>query len=141
VSEFDRRLFACHREGPYAEAEWREILQHVVGKLEAFLEQPVEVADMEFFPDGFAGDIRSPRPFAGALRLDWFGRIGVTVVGHKEATVLDARIFLRGGGKRLVAIDGHALFYLQYQERAPDEFGWSPLEWDRDVYGEFEHWS
>lgn len=141
VAELDRKLFSCHSDGPYADAEWEEILQHAVGALEAFLEQPVRVADMRFFPDGFAGDISSPQPFSGRLRLEWFGRIGVTVVGRRDATVLDARIFLRGGGKRLITSDGHGLLYLHYSEHAPGQYGWSPVEWDRDEYGEFEHWS
>lgn len=140
MADLDRKLFACHREGPYSETGWQEILRHVVGKLEEFLEQPVAVDDMVVYPNGFAGDISSPRPFAGPLRLSWFGRIGVTIVGHREETVLDARLFLRGCGKRLVARDGHALLYLHYGEQALGRFGWSPLEWDQDVYGEFEHW-
>jgi hypothetical protein len=140
VGDLDRKLFACHRGGPYAEAEWLEMLHHVVGALEVFLEQPVKVTDMSFFLDGFAGDISSPQPFAGRLRLEWFGRIGVTAVGHRAATVCDARIFLRAAGKRLIAGDGHALLYLHYLEHSPGQYGWSPIEWDRDEYGEFEHW-
>ncbi len=33
MSDLDRKLFACHRADGYSEAEWREILGHVVAKL------------------------------------------------------------------------------------------------------------
>jgi hypothetical protein len=48
MEDLDRKLFVSHREGPYSEAEWRQILAHVVGKLEAFLQQPVTVSIMKF---------------------------------------------------------------------------------------------
>src|SRR4051794_14825566 len=100
MADLDRKLFACHSTAGYTESEWREILEHVVGKLQAYLGQPVAVNDVAYYPDGFAGDIENPSPFAGPLRVSWFGRIGVTIVGHKEATVLEATIFLRAAGKR-----------------------------------------
>lgn len=139
MADLDEKLFSCHRDGPYSEKEWREILSHVISKLEVFLGQPVETSEMEFFPSGPAGDIASPVPVLGLLELSWFGRIGVTVVGHNEATDLSAWIFFRGFGKRLVAIDGKAFLYLGYRKQENGQYEWH-AEWDDDIYEEFEHW-
>jgi hypothetical protein len=138
--DLDRKLFTCHREGPYTEAEWQAILAHVVGKLEQFLEQPVAVSEIQYYADGFAGNIASPAPFAGLLKLSWFGRIGVVVIGHKEATDLSAWLFFRGFGKRMVAIDGKALLYLNYRAQSPGKYEWTAV-WSKDEYEEFEHWT
>ncbi len=112
----------------------------MLGKLEATLAQPIRSSALKFFPDGFAGDIDSPQPFSGTIRLSWFGRIGATVVGSREATVLEATLFLRGAGKRLVAFDGEAYLWLTYGESEPGKFGWSRPTWLMDEYSEHEHW-
>jgi hypothetical protein len=140
VSELDRKLFACHRSPGYTESEWREIVSHVVGKLENTLAQPVGLSGVDFFPDGFAGDIKSLQPFAGLLGLSWFGRIGATVVGRREATFVEATIFLRGVGERLVTSSGKAYLWLRYEEAAPGVFGWREPIWLPDEFGEYESW-
>jgi hypothetical protein len=137
MSVLDDKLFACHTTSGYTEPEWREILAHVVRKLEIFLGQPVAVHQVNFYPDGCAGDISSPQEFAGLLKLLWFGRIGVTVVGNDEATVLEATLFLHGAGKRLVAIDGNAFLWLLYERLATGEFGWT-MKWLDDEFAEYE---
>ncbi|MCA9068766.1 MAG: hypothetical protein KDA84_07575 [Planctomycetaceae bacterium] len=139
MADLDEKLFSFHHFGPYSDDEWREILSHVVSKLEVFLGQPVETSDMQFFPNGPAGDIASPTTALGLFQLSWFGRIGVTVTGDQEATDLSARIFFRGFGKRLVAIDGKAFLYLGYRKWENENYEWR-AEWDEDIYGEFEHW-
>lgn len=140
MSDYDQKLFACHKDGPYSVEEWKGIFAHIITKLETFLEQPVQIQKMDFFLDGFAGDICSPQPFGGLLKYEWFGRIGATVVGNNEATVLEAFLFIRACGKRLVAIDGHAYLYLEYIEQTPDTYVWSPPKWEKDEFGEFEDW-
>lgn len=140
MSRLDAKLFAAHLTTGYTEAEWREIAAHVVGKLEAFLGQPVTASGMSFSARGFNGDIDGSILIPGRLELSWFGRIGVDVLGHDEETALQAFIFLRGAGKRLVTIDGKSHLYLRYQESSPGEFGWTTFEWDEDTFGEYERW-
>lgn len=139
MSALDNKLFACHTTSGYTESEWREILSHVVPRLEIFLGQSVAVHKIDFYANGLAGDISSPQEFAGRLKLSWFGRIGVTVVGKNEATVLEATLFVRGADKRLVAIDGNAYLWLFYEKLATGEFGWA-MKWLHDEYGEYESW-
>jgi hypothetical protein len=139
MTEIDRRLFSCHVDGPYADEEWRAIIGHVIGKLEEFLGQPVVASDIQLYGDGFAGDIACASSFGGKLQLSWFGRIGAMVLGDREMTDLSAWLFLRGYGKRLVAIGGEAFLYLNYREIKPGHYGWS-AEWDRDEHHEFESW-
>ena len=136
----DAKLSAAQESSEFAEAEWREIMEHVIGKLEAFLGQPVATSNMNLRSNGFDGDIESPTPFAGRLHLSWFGRIGTDGFHHDGSRVLVAFIFLRGAGKRLVAISGQAYLYLQYKELEAGVFGWIEPEWDKDVFGEFEDW-
>ena len=139
MSALDDKLFSCHTTPGYTEAEWREILAYVVRKLETFLGQPVAVHQVDCFPTGLAGDISSPNTFAGVMQLSWFGRIGVTVVGNDEATVLEATLFLHGAGKRLVAIDGNAYLWLMYEKLPTGEFNWT-MKWMDDEFGEYESW-
>jgi hypothetical protein len=139
MSAIDDKLFNCHTTPGYSEAEWREILDHVVRKLEVFLGQSVAVHQVDFYPTGLAGDISSAEAFAGLLQMSWFGRIGVTVVGNDEATVLEATLFLCGAGKRLVAIDGNAYLWLVYEKHSTGEFGWT-MKWLDDEFGEYESW-
>ena len=139
MAYLDEKLFSSHKNGPYSEVEWQEILAYVLKKLGEFLEQPVQTSEMQFFPNGFAGDIESPTTCFGLFQISWFGRIGVTVVGDKEGTDLSAWIFFRGFGKRLVAVDDKAFLYLGYRKQNNGEYEWI-AEWDDDIYGEFEHW-
>lgn len=140
MSDLDQKLLHCHRTRGYAESEWREIAEHVIGKLAVALGDSIATSEMEFSPHGFSGDIESIGPFAGEIKLSWFGRIGATVVGRDEATALEAIIFVRGCGQRLVTADGGAYLWLVYGEQAPGEFGWSAPRWLADEYGEYEHW-
>ena len=139
MNDLDRKLFACHEAGPYSEAEWQGILNHVIRKLELFLDQPVVTSDMQIDGNGFAGDIGSATPFGGVLQFSWFGRIGATMLGANETTDLSAWVFFRGYGKRLVAIDDNAFLSLRYREIEPGRYGWT-AEWSTDEHREFEHW-
>lgn len=139
ATELNASLFSCHENGPYSAEMWQEIFNHVLEKLVTFLGQPVLISDVRFNPDGFVGDILSKDSFGGLLAFSWFGRIGVTVVGRREATDLSAWIFFRGFGKRLVAADDKDFLYLSYVERETGDFEWTAT-WDKDIYGEFEHW-
>lgn len=136
----DAKLFATHRSSGYIEDEWREILGHLVGKLEEFLGQPVATSDIRIWPKGLAGEIACPVPFAGLLEFSWFGRIGVTVLGHDERTYPEVAIFLRAAGKRLVTIGGRAFLLLEYQELEADGCGWTAPEWWADDLGEYQDW-
>lgn len=140
MSDLDQKLFACHLTAGYSEPEWRDIWAHLLAKLVTKLRQPIITGDVQFSPDCLAGDIQSDDNVDKSLSPSWFGRMSATVVAKRETTAVEATLFLRAFGKRLIAIDGFAYVWLWY-ERLPDgKYDWSDARWMKDEFGEYEHW-